>query len=304
MGPQPAASSTPSRLPRRLHLPRNPSITFSPHPLTHFSTGAASPFDPRSHPSGMAASPFNPLAPAASGGHTPKPPMQSLGGLAAADIQRPSSGHHPPTHSALDRLPGLPDRRQGLRRCSSLRGPPRSAPVDSVAESDPHGSEAMDSSRERPRQAVYDAAHLDMHPRMNSMPEAGSMSSMPLRESSEEPELMTAASEMGFGRERSADHVGACRVSAGMVGNAKGQASGPMEQGGAPPQMPSTPDQTCSEDGSPPHQRLVRTSATGSSAALYCSFLCWCFGDGSQSHGSLLPCTAWWTSRLLAERKC
>lgn len=255
MGPQPAASSTPSRLPRRLHLPRNPSVTFTPHPLTHFSSGAASPFNPRSHPSGMAASPFNPLAPAASGAHTPKPPMQSLGGLAAADIQRPSSGHHPPSHSTLNRLPSLPDRRQGLRRCSSLRGPPRSAPADSVAESDPCGSEAMESSRERMHRPAYNAADLDMHPRMNSLPEAGSLSGVPQRESSEEPDLMTAASEMGFGQDQPADHSGPGRASGGMLGGAKGHASGLMEQSGGP-QMPSTPDQTCSEDGSPPQRQV------------------------------------------------
>ncbi|KAK9856090.1 hypothetical protein WJX84_004344 [Apatococcus fuscideae] len=175
MGPQPAASSTPSRLPRRLNLPRNSSVTFIPNPLTQFPSGPASP--------------FSPLAPSSSGGQPPRPLTHSMSGLAAADIKRPSSGHYPLPHSALDRLPGLPERRQSLRR-------------------------------------------------------------VPQHEGAEEPELMTAARQKGFGEDCSAGSSRFFRASGTDPGRSKGDAARVVDQSGGP-QMPGTPDRICSEDGSP-----------------------------------------------------
>ncbi|KAK9837780.1 hypothetical protein WJX74_004959 [Apatococcus lobatus] len=237
MGPQPAASSTPSRLPRRLNLPRNSSVTFIPNPLTQFPSGPASP--------------FSPLAPSSSGGQPPRPLTHSMSGLAAADIKRPSSGHYPLPHSALDRLPGLPERRQSLRRCSSLREQIRPIPADSIAESDPAGSAARETSRNVAGRLSHNAAHSDEHPRMDSVPSAaGGLSSVPQHEGAEEPELMTAARQKGFGEDCSAGSSRFFRASGTDPGRSKGDAARVVDQSGGP-QMPGTPDRICSEDGSP-----------------------------------------------------
>lgn len=268
MGPQPAASSTPTRLPRRLNLGRNPSVTFTSHtsnPLIH------SP-----HVGGGAQSPFHPLAPATS---MLNPLTSGLSGLPPAEGLQQGS--------ALERLPGLPDRRQSLRRCSSLReqtGPLRS-PFDGSGASPAQNPAGCQAS------AIFDPTE--------SMPQI-------------EPHLKGAAGPGVLGAP--GHHMQqdlATNIDPGPAGGIPGEAGcGQSMDQSITPQMPRTPDQTCSEDGSPqqpqvcqlaglqahvcsvcPHRILIRSQQAYHASRQVCSLAASPFvGRGSpdglvQTHG-------------------